>query len=385
MANDSQTDNLLVNFWYAHPVGHAIEALRYCLGYHRADPSLRISLLLNAATPFELADLCPFVERTYAVAFTGFYDGTSDPAPALAALPREWDYVVDDHRGHEPDQLAGYAGLRRYYEASAAHFRARRFHGTAGAEPPPYAPHQQLRLELPADMRARAGSRLADGSRWIAVMPAGGTDGRYAYPSVTSWELILGELRASLRTSFCFVGKLRRDERTTTAFERWELDRLLESFPGSVDAFDRPIVEQLALVEACGLFLSPHTGFGAAAVAVGTPWLTLSGGRWPEFFFNGAPFYSVLPDPDADGWYSFHKAPSAIPSDEDSAGPRARSMTAARIRRDLPELVEAAELLLERRLTYDDALKRHFARLTDHAGENEPWMWSFDGIHTQYL
>ena len=26
---------LLVNFWYAHPVGHAIEALRYCLGYEK--------------------------------------------------------------------------------------------------------------------------------------------------------------------------------------------------------------------------------------------------------------------------------------------------------------------------------------------------------------
>jgi hypothetical protein len=384
MANDPQTDNLLVNFWYAHPVGHAIEALRYCLGYHRADPSLRISLLLNAATPFELADLCPFVERTYSVAFTGFHDGASDPAPALQAVPREWSYVVDDARGHQPDQLESFAGLRRFYEASAAHFRARLSHGTAGSEPPAYAPHQQLRLELPAVVRARASSRLGDAS-WVAVMPAGGTDARYAYPSVISWELILGELRAAFGASFCFVGKLRRDERTTTSFERWELDRLLAAFPGSVDAFDRPIVEQLALVEACGIFLSPHTGFGAAAVAVGTPWLTLSGGRWPEFFFNGVPFHSLLPDADADGWYSFHDPPPVLPTDEDGAGPRAPSMTAARIRRDLPELVEAAELLLERRLTYDDALRRHFARLAEHAGENAPWMWSFDDIHTQYV
>ena len=95
-------------------------------------------------------------------------------------------------------------------------------------------------------------------------MPAGGTDGRYAYPSVSSWELILRELRASLGASLCFVGKLRRDERSSTSFERWELDRLLGSFPGSVDAFDCPLVEQLALVEACALFLSPHTGFGMA-------------------------------------------------------------------------------------------------------------------------
>src|SRR5918992_6175513 len=96
--------SLLVNFWYAHPVGHAIEALRYCLGYHRADPSLQISLLLNGATPAELADLCPFVRRTYLVRFTGFLDEVSDPESALRPVPRDWDYVVDDHRGRQRDQ-----------------------------------------------------------------------------------------------------------------------------------------------------------------------------------------------------------------------------------------------------------------------------------------
>ena len=45
------------------------------------------------------------------------------------------------------------------------------------------------------------------------------------------------------------------------------------------------------------MFLAPHTGFGMAALAVGTPWLALSGGRWFEFFFNRVPFRSVIPDP----------------------------------------------------------------------------------------
>ena len=51
--------SVLVNFVYCHPVGHAIEALHYCHGYHRADPGLRIGLALNADTPTELAALCP--------------------------------------------------------------------------------------------------------------------------------------------------------------------------------------------------------------------------------------------------------------------------------------------------------------------------------------
>ena len=36
------TERLLVNFFYAHPVGHAVEALHYCLGRphgRRVDPA----------------------------------------------------------------------------------------------------------------------------------------------------------------------------------------------------------------------------------------------------------------------------------------------------------------------------------------------------------
>jgi hypothetical protein len=65
----------------------------------------------------------------------------------------------------------------------------------------------------------------------------------------------------------------------------------------AVDAFDLALVEQLAVLEACDALLSPHSGFGFAASCVGTPWATISGGRWPEYFFNGVPFRSVLPDP----------------------------------------------------------------------------------------
>ncbi len=41
-----------------------------------------------------------------------------------------------------------------------------------------------------------------------------------------------------------------------------------------------------------------------AALAVGTPWLTISRGRWSEYFFNGVPFYSLLSDPDRFPSYS---------------------------------------------------------------------------------
>ena len=43
-------ERLLVNFFYAQPVGHAIEALYYANGHHAADPALEVAVALNAAT-----------------------------------------------------------------------------------------------------------------------------------------------------------------------------------------------------------------------------------------------------------------------------------------------------------------------------------------------
>jgi hypothetical protein len=66
MASPSGGERVLVNFFYAHPVGHAIEALHYCLA-HAANPEAAISVALNAATAVELAGFCPFVSHAYAV------------------------------------------------------------------------------------------------------------------------------------------------------------------------------------------------------------------------------------------------------------------------------------------------------------------------------
>lgn len=39
-----------------------VESLHYCLGHHAATPDLEISIVLNAASAFRLADFCPFIE-----------------------------------------------------------------------------------------------------------------------------------------------------------------------------------------------------------------------------------------------------------------------------------------------------------------------------------
>jgi hypothetical protein len=322
----------------------------------------------------ELAECCPFIRHAYAVGYTDFLGrlgDAGDPAAALEGIPRDWDYVVDDERSRQPAQLE-FEGVRRYNQAAHRHFRARVHHGTAGVEPPAYRPHGQLRLDLPT-------RRERPGPVAIAVMPAGSSEPS-RYPSAASWRLILDALRGAFPEGvFCFVGKLERDARTSTSWTRQQFEAL---GPG-VWALDRPLLDQLALVEACDVFLSPHSGFGCAAVSVGTPWLTLSGGPWHEWFFNGVPFHSVIPD--TARYPAFAQLGPEPPLVDDDGEPRTPSMTRARIEEDLSELVEAARLLVERRLEYEEALRRYFPRLLRAYSGDRERLFSFDGIHRSYV
>jgi hypothetical protein len=266
-------ESLLVNYMEFEAVGHVIEALRYALAYHAADPTQEIGVLLPANSPWELASLCPFVHGVYPVS-----PELSELPGSLEEVPRAWDWIVDNPRRHDPVHVAAWDGLDRWFETTDRELSARRGRSVIGAEPPSYTPHRQLRLELRTPEREAAGALLAGAPVRIAVMPTG-SGPRWQYPSTGSWQLILRALRARHPgVRFCLLGKLRDDGRTRSSLTADELARLRAAFPEAVDGFDQPIVQQLALVEACDLFLSPHTGFGMAALAVATPWLTVSGG-----------------------------------------------------------------------------------------------------------
>lgn len=216
-----------------------------------------------------------------------------------------------------------------------------------GCPPPDYTPHQQLLLDLPAGHRRNARRLLADAMPRIAVLPAG-SGARWLYPSASSWESILSALtRRYPDAMVSLIGKLGTDGRTRTTMTAGEVERIRRACPRAINCFDIGLGRQLAIVEASDLFLSPHSGFGMAALAVGTPWLTISGGRWPEYFFNGSPFYSVLPDLDRYPCYT-QFAPAPIEdTDEDGEGSRTPSMSRARILDDLDELLAAADGLIQ--------------------------------------
>jgi hypothetical protein len=214
-------------------------------------------------------------------------------------------------------------------------------------------------------------------------MPAGSSPPAM-YPSTASWLSILdGLLDAFPDAAFVLTGKLSLDTRTATALAPAELAALLGHRSQPVNGFDLPLVEQLAILEACDLFISPHTGFGFTALAVGTPWLTLSGGRWFEYFFNQVPFRSIIPDPERYPCFGQFEEVETLLDGED--GPRVPSMTRARIADDLPRIVAAAKELIAGSVTYEQALSTYFADLLDAHHGDAAAIWSIDGVHFGYL
>lgn len=386
-AGEDSPERMLVNFFYAPPVGHAIEALHYCLGHHLAHPERELSVVLNAATAVELARFCPFVSAAYAVEHP-MLEPCSDSAARQAGIPCEWDWVLDDFRRRQEIQLELFPGLRDYYLTSDRLLTATQGRTLVSAPAAGYAAHQQLRLELPEMARVAANRRLDEhtapgGAGRIVVMPAGSGD-RVLYPSVRSWRLILDALTDAFPgVQIALVGKRTRDGRTTTTFTESEVADLLAHPSRPLDCFDLPLPEQLAVVEACNVFLAPHTGFGMAALAVGTPWLALSGGRWFEYFFNRVPFRSIIPDPER--YASFTQfEPAAVMQDSDGE-PRTPSMSGARIRDDLDRIVATARELLAGEVTYEQCLRDYFPALVAAHGGDASAIWSIDGVHFPYV
>ena len=375
-------DSLLVNFFYAHPVGHVIEALHYAVGHHAADPDRPVALALNAASPTELAGFCPAVSAAYPVEHP-LLEACPDSPDRLGALAGEWGWVCDDFRRHQQVQTNLFPGLGDYYAACDQLLRPRRGRTVVGDIAAGYLPDQPVRLELTGPARDAARRQLSGGRPRLALLPAGSSE-RWLYPSIDSWLLVLDALHAAMPDlEVVLIGRSAHGERTATSLDDSDHARLLAHPTGPIDGFDRDLAEQLALVEACDVFLSPHSGFGMAALAVETPWLTLSGGRWFEYFFNHVPFRSVLPDPDR--WPSFTQFdPAAVATDDDGTA-RTPSMSRARITHDLDRLVHAAVELIDQRIDYDQALADYFpALLAAHHGDPRA-IWSIDAIHTTYI
>lgn len=294
---------LLLNWVYHYPVGHAVEALKTAKGLWNANPGVEVHLLLNSRMPVELAEACDWVTRAYSIDVDEFAASENEKAACLRGIPVTWDYVVADHRV-TTSPFPFPAPLRNFHTVAERHFEARVWKGgqhllngdAAAVGAPGYERNATIRMRVP-----ESGRQFLKGLDWgrvnIAVLP-GGSSPEPIYPTTNWWRRALSTLAAEFPDAHFFLtgksGAL--DGRSSTAgFSHAGIEALTSASGRVFSCYDVGIWNQLALLEKCDLLIAPHTGFAFLAPSVGTPWLAISGVRWPECYFNEVPFYCVLP------------------------------------------------------------------------------------------
>ncbi|HEX3816239.1 MAG TPA: hypothetical protein VHX59_25650 [Mycobacteriales bacterium] len=353
------------------PVGHAIEGLQVAGAYAASDESLAVSLLLNSRTAIDLIACCPWLASLHTVDLDVL--GDRFPGDAFDGIPPVWDWLhIGGYRNKE--SLDQFPQIGRFAAAADAHFQPRRV-GT----PPQRLTEWSLRLALPPEAQAAAAEIVGTSpGPVLAILPSGGGE-RAQYPSSGSWQIMIGELRRTFPdATIVLLGK--SGGHRPSGLVGGELRALLDE-SGAVNGYDLPLLTQLSIVEQSGFLLSPHSGFGFAALAVGTPWLTLSGGAYFEYFHNGTPFWSLLPDTTRFPAFGNQRQVA----DDDGSGPRDAAMTRARIKETLPELPIAATSLLEGRRTYEESLQAYFPALLKALGGDPSRLGSWDQVHERIL
>ena len=63
---------------------------------------------------------------------------------------------------------------------------------------------------------------------------------------------------------------------------------------------------------------------------------------------------------------------------------RIPSMSYQRIQEDLDELIKGADILVNRRWSYEECLKHHFAKILKFYGDKKK-IYSFDNLHERYI
>jgi len=371
--------SLLVNFNYFAPVGHAVEALRHTLGYHKANPDYEISLILNKHTPYFLANLCPWIKKIYTVDLP--WDTPKDKVnqKLIAHIPKTWDFIASDARSETIDFCP--EPFFAYYQLANKHFKARIKEDFCGGKLIPYAPNEPLAFKLPQENHEFARKHLLKTEVKIGLMFAGHGEQEYN-PPIKAWEKIIEALFQQYPDlSIYLFGRIKRDDKgtVTAGIGEQDIKRLLNKYSNCVNCFDTGLLNQLAVVEQCDVFISPHTGFAFAVLCVGTPWLTISGTEWSEYFYNSVPFYSVLPKCSKYPCYRgmLKKCQNSLKNEK-----RVLCMTEDRIKNDLPEILKGADILINKKWDFQTCMKAHIAKVTKLYGKAE-WLYSFDNIHEQ--
>ncbi|MEZ4865865.1 MAG: hypothetical protein R3C14_31415 [Caldilineaceae bacterium] len=368
---------LLVNWVYYDPAGHVVEALKHAYAYYAPNQDeVDVSLLLNGDSTPALAAPCDWIRTVYPISLSEVVaDG--DKAACLQGIPQHWDYIVHDPRTRadaflpgwdEPALIATQQVLRAHLQATLWQGESgcfqNRWHdqGLRGADTPlPYQANAKLPYPTPPDAQAFVQRYRHDGPK-LCILPRSGA-GLAQSPSMNAWTEIctaLVDAIPDLRIYITGLSEAGAGERGSEVVTKQEIDQLAARLPQVVNCYDLGMWNQIALIEGCDLFCSPHTGFAFLSQLVDTPWLVVAGCPWPEYQFNGTPFYSALPNCEN------------YPAQERTTTECGRRWVEERqvicmedpnLRQRIPDIIAGARLLLAKTLTFDQACRLHVDKL----------------------
>ncbi|HEY6111040.1 MAG TPA: hypothetical protein VIV62_00860 [Chthoniobacterales bacterium] len=368
---------LLVNWAFYRPVGHLLEALQHAYGYYSANcDKVDVFVAVNAASPITLVEACPWVSGVYPIDVAEVIaDG--EAASSIRAMGTDWDYVITDSRlrlellrpHKDASQLiALQSALQGYLKGSVWTGFSRGWEcrwnttGLIGTDDPlPFAANARFRIPIPQDAQMFARRYQHDGAIFYVI--PGGFIGPQRRPSLEAWREILAALAAelpNLRVYVTGVSASVSGQSYTRGVTANDVDLLAQKLPFVTNCFDIGLWNQIGLMAASDVLLAPHTGFAFLGQFVGTPWLALSGCPWPEYLFNGVPFYSVIPECES---YPADGRKDSECNQRLARGRKTVCMEDESLRARIPDVIRGAHFLLDSKTTYERAIHTHVENL----------------------
>jgi ADP-heptose:LPS heptosyltransferase len=363
---------------YYRPVGHALEGLKIARNYFEADKDLKISVLLNSEMPYEIGALCPWIEKVY-IADVKELAECGLRSKCLENIPVNWDYVVSDDRlmhslnSYSEELRSANQTIIEYLQAGI--WKGNRFF-PQHENMPPIKSDTEMRFVVPENAKKFIAKYSHNGLK-IGILPAGSNADRI-YPEVRWWVKMMELVTNSFpNVRFYMTGAKNKNGNRSESytFSDDDINLILSKIDNVENCFDIGILNQIALLEYCDLLISPHSGFAFLAGCVNTPWLSLSGARWPEYFYNHIRFYNVLPSCKKYPCYTGMKEECVT---EMKNGNPVICMSTKELDKEIPTIIKGIKQLMFDDFTYKDSIELYRKNVLKSGYPLENF-WTFEG------
>lgn len=369
---------MLINWVYYRPVGHALEGLKVARDCYEANNDFKISVLLNSEMPYEIAALCPWIDNVFIVDVRELAE-LGVKAKCLEQIPANWDFVVSDDRlthslnSYSEELKTANQTLSEYLQAGI--WKGNRF-GPQNEKMPKIRFDTEMRFTVPESAKEFIGKFRHDGLK-ICILPAG-SNADQIYPEAVWWIKLMKSITHSFpNVQFYMTGAKNKIENRSESytFSEGDINKILKNIDNVDNCFDIGIINQIALLEYSDVLISPHSGFAFLAGCVNTPWLTISGTRWPEYFYNHIKFYSVLPSCKKYPCYTGMKSECIT---ELKNGNPVVCMSTNSLDRKIPEIIRGIKKLTDNKFTYRDSIELYREKVLEY-GYPLANFWTFEG------